>query len=89
MIHQQIFMVRGKRRRKGGGRERSENDTLAFLLPDRRAHPISSFFRISYFQPRSPVKILSVIYIVPFRRVAFTIYSKASGENMNRKLYRL
>ncbi|WP_235496266.1 hypothetical protein [Aneurinibacillus migulanus] len=56
-------MVGGKKRRKGGGRERSENDTLAFLLPDRRAHPTSSFFRISSFQPHSPVKISSVIYI--------------------------
>ncbi|WP_235497079.1 hypothetical protein, partial [Aneurinibacillus migulanus] len=36
-------MVGGKKRRKGGGRERSEKDTLAFLLPDRRAHPTSSF----------------------------------------------
>ncbi|WP_235496377.1 hypothetical protein [Aneurinibacillus migulanus] len=36
-------MVGGKKRRQGGGRERSEKDTLAFLLPDRRAHPTSSF----------------------------------------------
>ncbi|WP_235496030.1 hypothetical protein [Aneurinibacillus migulanus] len=43
MINRQIFMVGGKKRRKGGGRERSEKDTLAFLLPDRRAHPTSSF----------------------------------------------
>ncbi|WP_235496540.1 hypothetical protein [Aneurinibacillus migulanus] len=34
-------MVRGKKRRKGGGR--SEKDTLAFLLPGRRASPPSSF----------------------------------------------
>ncbi|WP_235496551.1 hypothetical protein [Aneurinibacillus migulanus] len=43
MMHRQMFMVEGKKRRKGGGRERSEKDTLPFLLPDRRAHPISSF----------------------------------------------
>ncbi|WP_235496557.1 hypothetical protein [Aneurinibacillus migulanus] len=56
-------MVGGKKRRKGGGWERSEKDTLAFLLPDRRAHPTSSFFRIPSFQSRSLVKISSVIYI--------------------------
>ncbi|WP_235496465.1 hypothetical protein [Aneurinibacillus migulanus] len=56
-------MVRGKKRRKGGGRERSEKNTLPFLLPDHRAHPTSSFFRISSFQPHSPVKISSVIFI--------------------------
>ncbi|WP_235496515.1 hypothetical protein [Aneurinibacillus migulanus] len=43
MIHRQIFMVGRKKRRKGGGRERSEKGILAFLLPDRRAHPTSSF----------------------------------------------
>ncbi|WP_235496062.1 hypothetical protein [Aneurinibacillus migulanus] len=43
MIHRQMFMVGGKKRRKGGGRERSEKDTLPFLLPDRRAHLTSSF----------------------------------------------
>ncbi|GED13517.1 hypothetical protein AMI01nite_15080 [Aneurinibacillus migulanus] len=58
-----MFMVRDKKRRKGDGWERSEKDMLAFLLPDRRAHPISSFFRIASFQPHSPVKISSVIYI--------------------------
>ncbi|WP_235496879.1 hypothetical protein [Aneurinibacillus migulanus] len=63
MINRQIFMVRGKKRRKGGGRERSEKDTLAFFLPERRAHPPSSFFRISSFQPHSLVKLSSVIYI--------------------------
>ncbi|WP_235496160.1 hypothetical protein [Aneurinibacillus migulanus] len=57
-------MVRGKKRRKGGGREQSEKDTLAFLLSDRRAHPTSSFFRIASFPPHSSVKISSVIYIV-------------------------
>ncbi|ERI10936.1 hypothetical protein HMPREF0083_00961 [Aneurinibacillus aneurinilyticus ATCC 12856] len=36
---------------------------LAFLLPERRAHPPSSFFRISSFQPRYYVKISSVTYI--------------------------
>ncbi|WP_235496495.1 hypothetical protein [Aneurinibacillus migulanus] len=36
--------MRGKKRRKGGGRERLEKDTLAFLLLERRAHPTSSFF---------------------------------------------
>ncbi|WP_235496696.1 hypothetical protein [Aneurinibacillus migulanus] len=61
MIHRQILVVTGKKRRKGGGR--SEKDTLAFLLPERRAHPTSSFFRIASFQPHSPVKISSVIYI--------------------------
>ncbi|ERI07647.1 hypothetical protein HMPREF0083_04316 [Aneurinibacillus aneurinilyticus ATCC 12856] len=40
-----------------------EKDSLAFLLPERRAHPPSSSFRISSFQPHSPVKISSVIYI--------------------------
>ncbi|WP_268753640.1 hypothetical protein [Aneurinibacillus migulanus] len=44
MINRQMFMMGGKKRRKGGGRERSEKDTLPFLLPDRRAHPPSSFF---------------------------------------------
>ncbi|WP_235496458.1 hypothetical protein [Aneurinibacillus migulanus] len=71
MIHRQILVVRGKKRRKGGGRERSEKDTSAFFLPGRRAHPTSSFFRISSFQPHSPVKISSVIYI----DVAFLLYS--------------
>ncbi|ERI05971.1 hypothetical protein HMPREF0083_05437 [Aneurinibacillus aneurinilyticus ATCC 12856] len=41
-------MVGGKKRRKGGGWARSEKDTLAFLLPKRRAHPTASFFRISF-----------------------------------------
>ncbi|WP_235497058.1 hypothetical protein [Aneurinibacillus migulanus] len=36
-------MVGGKKRRKGGERERSEKDTFAFLLLDHRAHPTSSF----------------------------------------------
>ncbi|WP_235495888.1 hypothetical protein [Aneurinibacillus migulanus] len=36
-------MVRGKKRRKGGGRERLEKDTFAFLRLGRRAHPTSSF----------------------------------------------
>ncbi|WP_268753635.1 hypothetical protein [Aneurinibacillus migulanus] len=31
MINRQTFVVRGKKRRKGGGRERSEKDTLAFF----------------------------------------------------------
>ncbi|WP_235496874.1 hypothetical protein [Aneurinibacillus migulanus] len=31
MINRQMFMVGGKKRRKGGGRERSEKNTLAFL----------------------------------------------------------
>ncbi|ERI11736.1 hypothetical protein HMPREF0083_00161, partial [Aneurinibacillus aneurinilyticus ATCC 12856] len=52
------------KRRKGGGWARSEKDTLAFLLPKRRARPTSSFFRISSFQPRDHVKISSVTYIV-------------------------
>ncbi|MED4727994.1 hypothetical protein P9597_07545 [Aneurinibacillus migulanus] len=43
LIHRQILVVRGKKRRKGGGRERLEKDTLAFLLLERRAHPTSSF----------------------------------------------
>ncbi|MED4727374.1 hypothetical protein P9597_04310 [Aneurinibacillus migulanus] len=43
LIHRQILVVRGKKRRKGGGRERSEKDTFAFLLLERRAHPTSSF----------------------------------------------
>ncbi|WP_235496877.1 hypothetical protein [Aneurinibacillus migulanus] len=36
-------MIGGKKKRKGGGREWSKKDTLAFLLPDRRAHPPSFF----------------------------------------------
>ncbi|MEZ2658543.1 hypothetical protein [Aneurinibacillus aneurinilyticus] len=32
------------------GRERSEKNTLAFLLPERGAHPIFSFFLLSFFQ---------------------------------------
>ncbi|WP_235496590.1 hypothetical protein [Aneurinibacillus migulanus] len=36
-------MVRGKKRRKGGGRERLEKDTFTFLLLERKAHPASSF----------------------------------------------
>ncbi|WP_235496383.1 hypothetical protein [Aneurinibacillus migulanus] len=35
MIHRQMFMVGGKKKRKGGGRERLEKDTLPCLLPDR------------------------------------------------------
>jgi hypothetical protein len=42
------------------GWARSEKDTLAFLLPERRA---PSFFRISSFQPRYHVKLSSVTYI--------------------------
>ncbi|WP_235495879.1 hypothetical protein [Aneurinibacillus migulanus] len=57
MIHRQMFMVGGKKRRRDGGWARSEKDTFAFLLPERRAHPTSSFFRISSFQPHSPVEI--------------------------------
>ncbi|WP_235496461.1 hypothetical protein [Aneurinibacillus migulanus] len=36
MINRQMFMVGGKKRRKDGGRERSEKDTFAFLLLERR-----------------------------------------------------
>ncbi|WP_235496010.1 hypothetical protein [Aneurinibacillus migulanus] len=43
MINRQILVVGGKKRRKGGGRERSEKGTFAFLLLERRAHPTSSF----------------------------------------------
>ncbi|MCP1358047.1 FadR/GntR family transcriptional regulator [Aneurinibacillus migulanus] len=43
LIYRQILVVRGKKRRKGGGRERSEKDTSAFFLPGRRAYPPSSF----------------------------------------------
>ncbi|WP_235496477.1 hypothetical protein [Aneurinibacillus migulanus] len=43
MIHRQILVVRGKKRRKGGMRERSEKDMFAFLLLERRAHPTSFF----------------------------------------------
>ncbi|WP_235497062.1 hypothetical protein [Aneurinibacillus migulanus] len=64
MINRQILVVRGKKRRKGGGWEWSEKDTLPFLMPERRAYPTSSFFRIASFQPRYPVKISSVIYIL-------------------------
>ncbi|ERI11095.1 hypothetical protein HMPREF0083_00798 [Aneurinibacillus aneurinilyticus ATCC 12856] len=49
----------GRKRRTGAVRKRQ----LAFLLPERRAHPTSSFFRISYFQPRYHVKLSSVTYI--------------------------
>ncbi|WP_235495935.1 hypothetical protein [Aneurinibacillus migulanus] len=63
MINRQTLVVRGRTRMKGGGRERSEKDSLAFLLPERKAHPTSSFFQISSFQPRYPVKISSIIYI--------------------------
>ncbi|WP_235497055.1 hypothetical protein [Aneurinibacillus migulanus] len=41
MIHRHIFMVRGKKRRKGGGRERSEKDTSAFFLPVQAVIPES------------------------------------------------
>ncbi|WP_235496571.1 hypothetical protein [Aneurinibacillus migulanus] len=43
MIHRQILVVRDKKRRKGGGRERLEKDTFAFFLPGRRAYSPSSF----------------------------------------------
>ncbi|WP_235496456.1 hypothetical protein [Aneurinibacillus migulanus] len=56
MIHRQMFMVEGKKRRKGGRRERSEEDTLAFLLPDRIPNRL--------LPTTPPVKISSVIYIV-------------------------
>ncbi|WP_235496601.1 hypothetical protein [Aneurinibacillus migulanus] len=46
-------MVGGKKRRKGGGRERSEKDTSALF-----------FLHSSSFQPRYPIKILSITYIV-------------------------
>ncbi|WP_235495926.1 hypothetical protein [Aneurinibacillus migulanus] len=49
MINRQILVVRGKKRRKGGGRERSEKDTFAFLLLERRAHPI--FFFLNHLLP--------------------------------------
>ncbi|WP_235496378.1 hypothetical protein [Aneurinibacillus migulanus] len=39
MIHRQILVVRGKKRRRGG----SGQDTLAFLLLECRVHPTSSF----------------------------------------------
>ncbi|ERI06728.1 hypothetical protein HMPREF0083_05214, partial [Aneurinibacillus aneurinilyticus ATCC 12856] len=32
-----MFVVGGKKRRKGSGRERSEKDMPTFLLPERRA----------------------------------------------------
>ncbi|WP_235496375.1 hypothetical protein [Aneurinibacillus migulanus] len=54
MINQQIFMVGRKKRRKGGGRERSEKDTLPCLLPDRRAHP-TSFFSESPSSSHTPL----------------------------------
>ncbi|WP_268753649.1 hypothetical protein [Aneurinibacillus migulanus] len=38
MINRQILVVRGKKRRKGGGRERSEKGTFAFLLLERRSN---------------------------------------------------
>ncbi|WP_235496444.1 hypothetical protein [Aneurinibacillus migulanus] len=66
MIHRQILVVKDKKRRKGGGRERSEKDTTAFFLPGRRAYPPSLFLHPSSFQPRYLVKILSVTYIVAF-----------------------
>ncbi|ERI04472.1 hypothetical protein HMPREF0083_06050 [Aneurinibacillus aneurinilyticus ATCC 12856] len=40
-----------------------EKDTLALLLPERRAHPTSSFFRISSFQPPELLLIHQVISI--------------------------
>ncbi|WP_235496157.1 hypothetical protein [Aneurinibacillus migulanus] len=43
MIHRQILVVRDKKRRKGGGRERAEKDMSAFFLPGCRAYPPSSF----------------------------------------------
>ncbi|ERI05046.1 hypothetical protein HMPREF0083_05812 [Aneurinibacillus aneurinilyticus ATCC 12856] len=63
-----MFVVGSKKRRERGGRERSEKDTLAFLLPGRRAYSTSSFFRISYFQPRYHVKISSDFYIDTYER---------------------
>jgi hypothetical protein len=33
-----MFVVGGKKKRKGGEREWSENHPLAFLLPECRAH---------------------------------------------------
>jgi hypothetical protein len=36
-------MLRGRRDEKDGENQRPEKDTLAFLLPERRAHPTSSF----------------------------------------------
>ncbi|WP_235497064.1 hypothetical protein [Aneurinibacillus migulanus] len=41
MINRQILVVRGKKKRKDGGR--SEKDTFAFLPLECRAHPTSSF----------------------------------------------
>ncbi|WP_268753605.1 hypothetical protein [Aneurinibacillus migulanus] len=41
MINRQTLVVRGKNRRKGGGR--AEKDTFSFLLLERRAHPTSFF----------------------------------------------
>ncbi|ERI07800.1 hypothetical protein HMPREF0083_04128 [Aneurinibacillus aneurinilyticus ATCC 12856] len=40
----------GGRQEMKEGRERSEKNTLAFLLPERGAHPIFSFFLLSFFQ---------------------------------------
>ncbi|WP_235496518.1 hypothetical protein [Aneurinibacillus migulanus] len=43
MIHRQILVVRDKKRRKGGGRERSEKDTSAFFCRGAgRIHPLLS-----------------------------------------------
>ncbi|ERI11588.1 hypothetical protein HMPREF0083_00324 [Aneurinibacillus aneurinilyticus ATCC 12856] len=50
-INRHMFVVEDKKRGKGDGQERSEKDTLAFLLLERRAHPTSSFCRLSYLQP--------------------------------------
>ncbi|WP_235496811.1 hypothetical protein [Aneurinibacillus migulanus] len=62
MINRQILVVRDKKRRKGGGRERLEKDTSAFFCwSEGRIHPLLS--HLSYFQPRYHVKILSVTYI--------------------------
>ncbi|ERI06972.1 hypothetical protein HMPREF0083_04948 [Aneurinibacillus aneurinilyticus ATCC 12856] len=58
-----IFVAGDKKRRKGGGRERSEKDMLSFLLPERRAHRSPSFFRIFPFQPPKLLLLHQVISI--------------------------
>ncbi|WP_235496600.1 hypothetical protein [Aneurinibacillus migulanus] len=63
MIHRQIFMMRGKRRRKGGGRERSEKDIVAFFCRIAGCIQPLLFSESPPSNHTPPVKLSSVIYI--------------------------
>jgi hypothetical protein len=61
LINRHIFVARGKK--KGGAVGAVGKTHASPFLPERRAYLSSSFFRISYLQPRYHVRLSSVTYI--------------------------